>query len=65
MRNHRMLTIFLVVFVDLLGFSLISTFAGKNPAAKEKADQLRAKLVPYQIPLGFVCIGVGILSIVV
>ena len=23
MRNHRMLTIFLVVFVDLLGFSLI------------------------------------------
>lgn len=49
----------------LLGFNLIATFtAKKSPEAAKKAEELRGKLVTYQIPMGFVCIGLGLLSVV-
>lgn len=49
----------------LLGFNLIAAFtAKKSPEAAKKAEELRQKLVTYQIPMGFVCIGLGLLSLV-
>ncbi len=44
----------------LLGFGLVSKYAlSKNPAAMERGQRLRQKLVNVQIPLGLaaVCIG--------
>ena len=49
----------------LLGFSLISQYAlGKNKAALAKGEQLRAKLVGIQAPLGLFAIVMGVLYIV-
>jgi uncharacterized membrane protein SpoIIM required for sporulation len=47
----------------LLGFGLIQSF-NKNAAAKEKAEQLRGKLVAFQVPMGLVCIVLGVLGLV-
>lgn len=47
----------------LLAFPLIQSF-NKNPQAKEKAEQLRSKLVAYQVPMGLTCIVMAILAIV-
>ena len=46
----------------LLGYGLISKYAlSKNPQALEKGQQLRAKLVVYQGPLGLTAIALAIL----
>ena len=46
----------------LLGYGLISKYAlSKNPQALEKGQQLRAKLVVYQGPLGLTAIVLAIL----
>ncbi len=49
----------------LLAYGLISKYLlEKNETAKEKGQQLRLKLVKYQIPSGFILIALGVLSIV-
>jgi hypothetical protein len=46
----------------LLGFGLITKYAlSKNEEAMEKGQRIRGKLVKYQIPLGFISIGIGLL----
>lgn len=48
----------------LLAYSLISKYLlEKNETAKAKGQQLRAKLVNYQIPSGVILIILGVLSI--
>jgi hypothetical protein len=45
----------------LLGFGLITKYAlSKNEQAMAKGQELRAKLVGVQVPLGFLAIGTGI-----
>ncbi|MFP4364207.1 MAG: hypothetical protein ACLFR1_10100 [Spirochaetia bacterium] len=46
----------------LLGFSMIQKYAlaKANDEAKEKAEQLREKLIGIQVPMGFACVIVGI-----
>jgi hypothetical protein len=48
----------------ILGFGMVSkwTMSG-NPAALEKGQALRAKLVKFQVPLGFLAIIMGFLYI--
>jgi hypothetical protein len=49
----------------LLGFGLISKYAlGKNEAALAKGQELRAKLVGIQAPLGLLAIVMGVLYLV-
>jgi len=49
----------------LLGFSLLSKFVlSKNEAAMAKGEALRMKLAGYQIPLGFIAIGLAIWTVV-
>lgn len=49
----------------LLGYALISQYVlSKNEAAQKKAEEIRAKLMPYQTKLGVLAIVFGILSIV-
>lgn len=49
----------------LLAFALLSQYLlGGSEEAKKKADDLRAMLVTYQIPLGFVGIGLGIWNLI-
>lgn len=44
----------------LLGFGLITKYAlSKNEAAMIRGQQMRKKLVAYQVPLGFCAIGLG------
>lgn len=46
----------------LLGFGLISKYAlSKNEEAMAKGQQIRVKLMKFQIPLGFISIAVGLL----
>lgn len=46
----------------LLGFGLISKYTlSKNEEAMAKGQQIREKLMKYQIPLGFISIAVGLL----
>ena len=48
----------------LLSYALISKYLlEKNETAKEKGQQLRAKLVKYQVPVGVILIVLGVLSI--
>ncbi len=47
----------------LLAYSLISKYLlEKNDEAKEKGQQLRAKLVKYQVPAGVTLVILGVLS---
>ena len=46
----------------LLGIGVMKTFV-KDPKANEKADQMLAKLAPYQGTLGLISIGLGIWSV--
>lgn len=49
----------------LLGFGLITKYAlSKNEAARQRGEQLRAKLAPYQVTLGWAGIGVGLWSLI-
>lgn len=49
----------------LLGYGLISQYLlNKNETAKQKGQQLRLKLMKYQIPAGIVLIVLAVLSIV-
>ncbi len=49
----------------LLGFSLISKWTlSKNATALAKGQELRAKLVKVQVPLGFLAIAMGLLYII-
>jgi hypothetical protein len=49
----------------LLGFALISKYAlSKNPVALAKGQELRAKLIKVQVPLGFLAIVMGLLYLV-
>ncbi|UUV22373.1 hypothetical protein [Paenimyroides aestuarii] len=49
----------------LLGYGLISQYVlEKNETAKEKGQQLRLKLMKYQIPAGIVLIVLAVLSLV-
>lgn len=62
-----MLSVSAVEFIVgfLLAYGLISKYLlEKNETAKEKGQQLRAKLVKYQVPSGIILIVLGILSIV-
>ena len=43
----------------LLGIGILKTFV-KDPKANEKADELLAKLSPYQGTLGLIAIGLGL-----
>jgi len=48
----------------LLAYGLLSKYLlEKNEEAKEKGQQLRLKLVKYQVPAGVVLIVLGVLSI--
>ncbi len=47
----------------LLGLGVLKTFV-KDPTANEKADQMMAKLTPYQGTLGLVAIGLGIWGVI-
>ena len=48
----------------ILGFGLISTYVFRgNAAAIEKGEQVRMKLLGYQVPLGFLAIVMGVLYI--
>lgn len=48
----------------LLAYGLISKYLlEKNETAKQKGQELRAKLVKYQVPAGVILIVLGILSI--
>ena len=50
----------------LLGFGLITKYAlSKNEQALARGQQLRGKLVVYQIPLGLIGIGLGIWCVAV
>lgn len=49
----------------LLGYGLISKYVlEKNETAKEKGQELRLKLVKYQVPAGFILIVLAVLSII-
>jgi hypothetical protein len=49
----------------LLGFGLITKYAlDKNPAARARGQQLRARLAPYQGTCGLFAIAMGALYIV-
>ncbi|WCM41256.1 hypothetical protein MG290_09830 [Flavobacterium sp. CBA20B-1] len=49
----------------LLGYGLISQYLlNKNETAKQKGQQLRLKLMKYQIPTGFILIVLAVLSLV-
>lgn len=49
----------------ILGFALISKYAlSKNEAAMKKGEEIRAKLLKFQIPLGFIAIIGGIVYLV-
>jgi len=61
------LAIYVVEFVVgfILGYALISKyFLERSEAAKEKGQQLRLKLIKYQVPGGIILIILGILSII-
>jgi len=48
----------------LLAYSLISKYLlEKNETAKQKGQELRAKLIKYQAPAGIILIVLGVLSI--
>ena len=48
----------------LLSYGLLSKyFLEKNETAKEKGQQLRLKLVKYQVPAGVILIILGVLSL--
>ena len=58
------LATFIVGF--LLAFSLLSKYLfSKNDTAMEKGQQLRGKLINYQVPAGFLLIVMAILSLLV
>lgn len=49
----------------ILGYALISQYVlSKNADAMKKGEEVRAKLLKYQIPLGFILIVVGLLQLV-
>jgi hypothetical protein len=49
----------------LLGYALLSQFLlSKNPEASKRGEELRAKLAPFQTPLGYASIAVGVWAIV-
>ena len=48
----------------LMGFGLLSGLIAKSAAAKEKSEQLIARLTKVQIPLGLTAIGLGVASFV-
>ena len=48
----------------LLAYSLISKYLlEKNEIAKEKGQQLRQKLIKYQVPAGVILVVLGVLSL--
>ncbi len=54
---------FIVGFI--LGYGLISKYLlEKNEKAKEKGQELRLKLIKYQVPAGFILIILGVLAII-
>ncbi len=56
----------IVMFVVgfLLSYALLSKYVlEKNETAKEKGQELRAKLVKYQVPAGVILVVLGILDI--
>ena len=58
-------SIIAVIVGFLLAYSLISKYLlEKNETAKQKGQQLRAKLIKYQVPSGVILVILGILSIV-
>ncbi len=61
------LLVYLVEFIVgfILGYGLISKYLlEKNETAKEKGQQLRMKLLKYQVPAGFILIILGVLTII-
>ncbi len=49
----------------LLGYGLIHMHAlSKNAQAARHGDELRAKLTTYQVPLGYIAIVLGVISLV-
>lgn len=49
----------------LLGYALIHMHAlSKNAHAARHGDELRAKLTTYQVPLGYIAIVLGVISLV-
>lgn len=49
----------------LLGFGLITKYAlGKNEAALEKGQRIRAKLIPFQAIFGVICMVAGVLNFI-
>lgn len=49
----------------LLAFALLSQwFLSKDETAKAKGEALRAKLVTFQVPLGFAAAGLGVWGII-
>ncbi|HLJ63311.1 MAG TPA: hypothetical protein VKT70_04345 [Stellaceae bacterium] len=48
----------------LLGYSLLTKYLlSKNAEAMKRGEQVRAKLVPYQVTLGYIAILVGIWAV--
>lgn len=47
----------------LLGFPWFMSF-NKSPEAAAKAEQLRGKMVVYQVPMGLVCVVLGLVGLV-
>ena len=47
----------------LLGLGIMKTFV-KDPTANAKADQMKAKLAPYEGTLGLIAIGLGVWNII-
>ncbi|MEZ5647711.1 MAG: hypothetical protein R3E60_01930 [Alphaproteobacteria bacterium] len=49
----------------LLGYGLIHMHAlSKNPHAARHGDELRAKLIGYQVPMGYIAIALGVISLI-
>lgn len=49
----------------ILGYALLSKYIlSKNAQAAAKGEEIRVKLLKYQIPLGFICIAVGVLYLI-
>jgi hypothetical protein len=49
----------------LLGYGLINKYAlSKNPQAAAKGEEMQKKLITFQVPLGFIAIGVGLFYLI-
>jgi len=54
----------MLVLGFVLGYALISKYTMKTPEAAAKGEELRLKLVKFQVPLGLVSIGLGIWTLI-